>query len=132
MSRRIYALLPLAAMMAFFLYYADWSSAAIFRRSSAEVSRDPYAGRDGTKEARGALKRGKLLLLSYGLLTPYGEERREIARTKFGIEYRVIAGCVVSEDLVRFATDYNRVMEAAIVSQFGSGVFDVVNRAFDF
>jgi len=126
--RRLYVLIPLVAMVAFFSYYAHWNAAAALRPLPHERSGDRYFGRDGAREAGAALARGKLVYLEYGLAVPWEAERREVARKQFGIECRSIAGCVITDSLQKFATAYNAVMEAAIVSRFGPHVFDVVNR----
>ena len=126
--KRVYVLTPLIAMAAFFVYYASWSTADVYRPSRRESTRDPYVGRDGAREAQATLARGKLVYLEYGLPVVWQTERREIARQKFGVECRPIAGCIVTEALVTFAAAYNQVMEAAIVSRFGSDVFDTINR----
>jgi hypothetical protein len=119
---------PLVALVAFFSFYAHYSYGAAFRRTQAEISGDLYSGRDGAKEAQAARARGKFLLLDYGLLLPWDEERREVARKKFGIEYRVIGGCIITESAAKFAASYNQVMQAEIVSRFGSEVFGIMNR----
>ena len=125
---RVYLLVPLVALTAFFAYYAHSLSQSVFRRTAAETAGDLFAGRNGASEARAALSRGKLILFEYGLYLPWDEERREVARKKFGVEYRVIGGCIVTESLVRFATAYNQVMQSEITARFGSDVFDSVNR----
>jgi hypothetical protein len=127
---RVYLLAPLVASVAFFLYYAHWTSTVEPQRF-AQRSVDRYSDRDGAREARATIAHGKLMLLTSGLAMGDQTARNEIARTKFGIEYHVIAGCDVTPGLVEFSRAYNRVMTAEIISRFGSDVFDRLNREAD-
>jgi hypothetical protein len=121
----------LVALFGFFIYYAHWSSTIALRPLATERSGDRYAGRDGAREARATIAHGKLMLLTYGLAMGDQTARDEIARTKLGLEFRVVAGCVVTEGLVKFSEAYNRIMAAEIISRFGPDVFDRLNREAD-
>jgi hypothetical protein len=53
-------------------------------------------------------------------------ERREIARLpqeRYVIEFRTVAGDIVSEDLVSYVRNYNEVMDAATRRKFGNDVY---------
>jgi len=125
---RVYVFVPLIAGAAFLAYYADRKADAALQLLPHETVGDRYFGRDGVKEARAALARGRLVYLDYGLAVPWSAESREIAQQRFGIDTRVIAGCVITKSLEKFVADYNSVMEAAISTRFGSDAFDVINR----
>jgi len=125
---RVYVFVPLIAGAAFLAYYAHRKTEAALQLLPHERIGDRYFGRDGVKEARATLARGRLVYLDYGLAVPWSAERREIAQQRFGIDTRVIAGCVITKSLEKFVADYNSVMEAAISTRFGSDVFDVINR----
>ena len=125
---RIAIAISLVALGGIAAGYAHWTSKSVFAPTAREASGDPFVGRDGRKEAQAALSRGKLIVLEYGLYLPWDEERREFARSNFGIEYRLLGGCVVTEPLVQFTAAYNQMMQPAIIARFGADVFEVVDR----
>jgi len=67
--------------------------------------------------------RGRYEILSLGLLAPTHHEFARILRDRYGIEDRVVAGCVVSPTLLAYAEGYNRVSMPAANRKFGRDVF---------
>ncbi|MBC7368267.1 MAG: hypothetical protein H7343_15885 [Undibacterium sp.] len=123
-----YILIPLLATTASVGYFFHWRSAQVTQHRASVLVVDEYAGRDGKKEAEADAAAGKLVILEYGLYLPWDAERREVALKKFGVEYRPLAGCMVTEPLTKYVAAYNGVMEPKIASRFGPDVFDTANR----
>ena len=123
--KRIYFLLPCLAVAAFAGYYRQWETA---RDEPATYCRedftDPYRHRDGRKEAESDLAHGKLRVVSFGLPAHWSGEYREILLHDYHIEHHAIAGCVVSEGILRYAAAYNQVMAQRIQALYGTHVFD--------
>jgi hypothetical protein len=79
-----------------------------------------YTGRDGAAEARADIAAGRLRFLRYGLLNPSAIDDERILMEKYGFESKWIAGCMVHEDLMRFASEYNAVMSAEFERRHGA------------
>ena len=126
--KRIYLLFPLLGLTAFAGYYRHWDVQHTAARESAREYYDPYAYRDGHQEAVADIAHGKLGVVSYGLPAHWVPEYREVLQRDYGIEYRAIAGCVVSDGILKYAAAYNKVMEARIIAQYGAHVFDDAER----
>ena len=47
-----------------------------------------------------------------------------LLNSKLGIHQETIAGCVVSEDLVKYTVAYNAVVEKFAKQKFGDNIFD--------
>jgi hypothetical protein len=123
--KRIYLLFPLLALTAFAGFYSRWSAqrdAATY--SCPKFSADPYQDRDGHQEAVADIARGKLGVVGYGMPGPWVSEYREVLQRDYGIEYRAIAGCVVSEGILKYAAAYNEAMDRRITALHGAHVFD--------
>jgi hypothetical protein len=73
------------------------------------------AGRDTTRD--------RYELLGYGLPVPWRHEYARLLRAHYGIRFRTVALCIVSNDLVVYADSYNRVSMAAANRKFGHDVF---------
>jgi hypothetical protein len=67
--------------------------------------------------------RGHYEILSLGLPAPWRSEFARILRERYGIENRVVAGCIVSPPLLAYTEGYNRVSMAAANRKFGHDVF---------
>jgi len=67
--------------------------------------------------------RGHYQILSLGLPFPGHSEFARILRQRYGIEDRVVAGCLVSPPLLAYAEGYNRVSMKAANRKFGRDVF---------
>ena len=123
--KRIYLLFPLLALTAFAGYYSHWKTRHdAVAYSCPKFRLDPYENRDGHQEAVADLARGQLRVLGYGLPAHWTPEYREVLLREKGIEYRAIAGCVVTTATQQYAAAYNQVMEQRIFSLHGPHVFD--------
>jgi hypothetical protein len=67
--------------------------------------------------------RGHYRVLGYGLPTSSRPEYARLLRERYGIEFRPVAGCVVSEALISYVRGYNEVSTAAANREFGHDVF---------
>jgi hypothetical protein len=61
--------------------------------------------------------------LGYGLPVPWRHEYVRLLRERYGIRFRTVALCTVTNDLVAYADSYNRVSMAAANRKFGHDVF---------
>jgi hypothetical protein len=109
------------AVAVFAVVYARWQANEKSRASTA--ARDPYANRDGKSEAERELAGGKLVVVRCGLPEDWFREYCQILRTRYEIEVRVIAGCMLTTPLRNYASSYNEVMDKRIKSVFGDDVF---------
>lgn len=78
----------------------------------------------GRSDAEADLKAGKLVIERYGLPRPSDGEAEKLLRTRYGIQTRCVAGCMVDEKTAQHAEGYNGVMNAEIARRFGADVFD--------
>jgi hypothetical protein len=77
----------------------------------------------GRWAARFDLARGHYVILGYGLPPRGVMEYKQILQTRYGVEYRQVALCIVSKSLVSYADAYDEVSGAAIKNRFGQDVF---------
>ena len=78
----------------------------------------------GRLAAQFDLIRGHYEVLAFGLPTPWRPEYARLLRERYGIEERVVAGCVVSQSLVAYVESYNRTSMRAANRRFGRDVFE--------
>jgi hypothetical protein len=67
--------------------------------------------------------RGHYEILSLGFPAPWRSEFARILRERYGIEQRVVAGCMVTPPLLAYTEGYNRVSMTAANRKFGRDVF---------
>jgi hypothetical protein len=67
--------------------------------------------------------RGHYRLLTYGLPVPWLPEYAALLRERYGVEVHAVAGCVVSQSLISYVGNYNRVSTAATNRRYGHDVF---------
>ena len=122
-----YLIAPLIGMAAFvgYYFYAKSQPPTPSRMESKVV--DEYAGRDGKKEAESLLATEKLVLIESGPAVSWDAERREIARTKYGVELRRVEG-ISTEGFARYVDAFNRVMRSQILARQGRGFFDALHQ----
>jgi hypothetical protein len=77
----------------------------------------------GGAAARIDLSRGRYKVLTYGLPVPWFSEYARLLRERYGIRVQAVAGCIVSEPLIRYVESYNRLVEEAAAKKFGRDVF---------
>jgi hypothetical protein len=77
----------------------------------------------GQLVARFDIARGHYEILGYGLPVPWYADDVRLLRERYGIEYRPVAGCIVSATLIAYVDNYNGVIAAAANRKFGHDVF---------
>src|SRR5689334_2192059 len=92
-------LFALAAIVVFAIIASViWSESASYR---------------GRWRANHDLANGHYRILGYGLPRRGVEEYKEILRGRYGVEYKQVALCIVSESLVSYVDAYDEMSEAA-------------------
>ena len=122
-----YLIAPLIAMAAFAGYYVYWQSQPQARQPVVSRNADPYATRDGRKDAESLLAAEKLALIESGPAVSWDAERREIARTKYGVELRRLED-LSTEGFARYVDSFNRIMRPQILARHGRGFFDTLHK----
>lgn len=106
--------------------------AALFALSGHGLAGDPpeskAAAERGQREAKADLAAGKLAVESYGLMASYNIVYRQLLKERYGIEVRMVAGCVVDESITGHAQGYNGIMNAEIKKRFGEDVFEKTSK----
>jgi len=69
------------------------------------------------------MQRGRSQILGYGLPNPSRPEYARCLRERYKIDFRPVAGCIVSESLVSYVNAYDSVLEEATRRKFGRDVF---------
>lgn len=69
------------------------------------------------------IARGHYYLLAYGLPTASRPEYARLLRERYGVEFRAVAGCVVTPTLVDYVDGYDSVSMTAVNRKFGRDVF---------
>jgi len=62
-------------------------------------------------------------VLGYGLPSPWRHEYIRLLKERYGIHFRAVALCIVSEDVRAYADNYNKVSVAAANRRFSHDVF---------
>jgi hypothetical protein len=75
--------------------------------------------------------RGHYQVLGYGLADRSRSEYARCLRERYKIEYRPVAGCVVSESLVSYVRAYHSVITEAANRKFGHDVFQECGKEAD-
>jgi hypothetical protein len=99
------ALIVLAALV---LFVVAWDASASLR---------------GRLAARMDLARGRYVVLAYGLPPGGSDEYARLLKERYGIEYRQVALCLVSPELVAYADSYNKLSVAVAENRFHLDVF---------
>ncbi len=122
-----YLVAPLVCMAGFVCFYIYWKSQPQSPRYSESKSVDPYAKRDGKKEAEAMLASEKLVLIESGPKVGWDAERREIALSKYGVDLRRLDDST-TEPAARYIDSFNRVMKSEILARHGRGFFDGLHQ----
>lgn len=77
----------------------------------------------GRLAAQRDIRRGRYEVLGYGLPPASRDDYVRCLREQYGVQYRVVALCIVSESLVSYADSYNRVSSTAARQRFGRDIF---------
>lgn len=85
----------------------------------------------GYLAAENDVHHGQYRLLGYGLPPPGMPRYVRMLKARYGIQYRAVAGCVVSRSQMDFVAAYNNVSATAIGRKFGRDVVrETENEAF--
>jgi hypothetical protein len=84
---------------------------------------DASATLRGQLAARYDLARGVYCILAVGLPSGYRPEYARLLHERFGVEMSVVAGCVVSEPLLRYVDGYDRLSIAASNRRWRRDIF---------
>ena len=86
----------------------------------------PIPKTHGLIEAHFDLAHGRYKILGYGLPLRGMDKYISLLHERYGVDYRAVAGCTVSKDLVDYANAYDSVSEPAINRKFGHDIFKEV------
>jgi hypothetical protein len=82
--------------------------------------------------ARFDTAQGRYEVLGYGLPVPWRDDYARLLRQRYGIRFRPVAGCIVSEELRSYVEGYNKVSGAAAERKFGNNIFSkTADEAFE-
>ncbi|MGP8252161.1 MAG: hypothetical protein ACLQHF_09010 [Terracidiphilus sp.] len=92
----------------------------------------PIPATRGRLDARIDLAHGRYEILGYGL-PPLGMDRYiSLLRQRYGVDYRVVAGCTVSKETLDYVEAYDSVSGSAINRKFGHDIFkEVASESFN-
>ncbi len=122
-----YLIAPLIGMAMFVGYYFHWKSQQQAAPPPASRAADPFATRDGRKEALSLLADGKLALIESGPAVGWDAERREIALRKYHVELRRMEEHA-TEGFARYVDAFNRMMRPQVLVRHGRGFFDALHQ----
>ncbi len=77
----------------------------------------------GKVDATIDVREGHYRVLGYGLADRSRSEYARCLRERYNIEYRTVAGCIVSESLISHVRAYHSVVAEAANRKFGHNVF---------
>ena len=80
------------------------------------------AYRTGRADATRDVGRGYLAVEEFGRMVVWQDDYAKIAKQRFGVHVKTVAGCIVDEEIVGHAKGYNEISEAAIKRKFGRDV----------
>src|SRR5689334_12901465 len=92
------------------------------------VSAQDEAYERGKGLAAADIRAGKLKIKAFGKPVRWREEYATILTREYGIEFEVVAGCLVSDELVAEVRGYNEVATQRIEERFGQGILDKVSE----
>ena len=104
-----------------------WAASALMLIVVCSVAWSHSANVRGRMMARIDLSRGKCRVLTFGMGAPHPEEA-EMFRTRYGVELKAVAQCIVSPGLMEYVRGYNKVSREALRRKFGR---DVVLSTFE-
>lgn len=89
--------------------------------SSRGYSKTAY--KQGIADAKAEIAKGSLALETFGLQAGGGSVYQQHLKDKYGIELRVVAGCVIDYEILGHARGFNEVMKAEIEKKWPQDVF---------
>jgi hypothetical protein len=81
----------------------------------------------GQLTARIDVARGQYKILTFGLPSADRPQYATLLRQRYGVEMKVVAGCVVTPSLLDYVAAYNNVSGNAIKHKFGHDVFQEIH-----
>lgn len=124
---RTYLVVPIVGVAAFIGYSVYWKTHTPAAPPALTRTADPYAERNGRKEAEAEFAAGKLALIEASAPVSWDRERREIAQRSYGIDLRR-APEPVTEASAKYVDTFNRFMRPRIIARHGRGVFDTIHQ----
>lgn len=121
---------PLSVLFIGAALYVVWEGVALSRlnTSQSRTLTDPFAGRDGRKEAEADLARGHPRYKEYGFGAGMKRDWPNVLQVRFAVEVEPIADCVVSAALLKYVESYNATIEAHIAKKYGPGLFEAARQ----
>ena len=87
------------------------------------------ARHDGRREAARDIAAGNLRMRTYGLPIPGGVPTYEtLLAERLGVKVYLVAGCLVTPELVAKTEAYNAAVEAEIARRFGDGMLKSLEK----
>jgi len=83
----------------------------------------PFAAARGQLAAQLDLGMGKYALVVYGLPPPWGRDYYGLLSQRYGIHIHRVADCIVSQSLVAYADEYDKLSSAAAIRKYGRDIF---------
>lgn len=83
----------------------------------------PFAAARGQLAARLDLRMGNYTLVVYGLPPPWGRDYYDLLSQRYGIRVQRVADCIVSQSLVAYANEYDKLSSAAAIRKHGRDIF---------
>lgn len=84
------------------------------------------AYRAGRADARRDVARGYFAVEEFGKLPVFYDECVRLAATRYGIHIRVLAGCIIDDDIEGHAKGYNEISHPAIERHFRKDVLSEI------
>jgi hypothetical protein len=82
----------------------------------------PFPKTRGELAARFDIAIGHQKILSYGMVNPWFPEYARLMRERYGIEGRMVAGCIVSESTCGYVESYDAVSLAEARRRYGRDI----------
>ena len=79
---------------------------------------------EGRAQAERDIAADKLCLKTYGKLVHWFPHLRTMAKERYGIDFEVVAGCVIDEELKERTEGYNEPVRQEINRRFGKGILE--------
>jgi hypothetical protein len=83
----------------------------------------PFAAARGRLAASIDQRIGNHTIVVYGLPPPWGEDYYRLLRKRYGIRTHRVADCIVSQSLVAYADEYDKVSASVINQKYGRDIF---------
>lgn len=91
-----------------------------------DYSYDDY--RRGKIDAQRDIQANQMITEIYGFGASRDSELGRLLKKRYGIEQRVVAGCIVNEKIIGHAKGYNEISHAEIERRFGKDIWDKVQQ----